>query len=203
MIAAIYARRSHEQNVAEDAKSVTRQLELGRAFAAEQGWTVVGEYTDDEVSEALSTKLVSRARLLADAADEKFSVVIVRDYDRLSRDDREGPSFIYALQDCGGEIWYYADRSRVDTRTALHSGMLSMKATFAAAEREAAQQRTREAMRAKAKAGHVAGGVVFGYQTSESIATLNARSLPSRPPSSGASSRRSLRAAAFSGSRTG
>jgi site-specific DNA recombinase len=42
--------------------------------------------------------------------------------------------------------------------------MLTMKATFAAAEREAAQARTREAMRGKAGRGHVAGGKVFGYR---------------------------------------
>ena len=42
--------------------------------------------------------------------------------------------------------------------------MLTMKATFAAAEREAAQARTTEAMFGKAGRGHVAGGRVFGYR---------------------------------------
>jgi DNA invertase Pin-like site-specific DNA recombinase len=42
--------------------------------------------------------------------------------------------------------------------------MLTMTATFAAAEREAAQQRTREAMRSKAGRGYVAGGEVNGYR---------------------------------------
>ena len=41
MIAAIYARKSTEQNgVADDAKSVTRQIERSREFAARHGWTV-------------------------------------------------------------------------------------------------------------------------------------------------------------------
>lgn len=41
MIAAIYARKSTEQNgVAEDAKSVTRQIEHAKAYAAKKGWTV-------------------------------------------------------------------------------------------------------------------------------------------------------------------
>lgn len=61
-------------------------------------------------------------------------------------------------------MWSYADRTRVDTRTAMSRGMLTMKATFAAAEREAAQERTREALRRKAAAGHVAGGRVLGYE---------------------------------------
>ncbi len=162
--AAIYSRRSHEQDVADDAKSVTRQLALARAFASDKGWTILEEYVDDGVSGALATKLTGRARMLAAAADEKFSALIVRDVDRLSRNDEELPGIIYSLRDAGVEVWSYSDRSQVDTRTAMHRGMLTMKATFAAAEREAAQQRTREAMRSKAARGHVAGGTVYGYR---------------------------------------
>jgi DNA invertase Pin-like site-specific DNA recombinase len=79
--------------------------------------------------------------MLAAAADEKFSLVIVRAVDRLSRNDEELPGIVYSLRDAGVEVWSYADRSRVDTRTAMSRGTLTMKATFAAAEREAAQQR--------------------------------------------------------------
>jgi DNA invertase Pin-like site-specific DNA recombinase len=43
--------KSTEQNVSEDAKSVTRQLEHGRAFAEERGWTVIEEYVDDAYRE--------------------------------------------------------------------------------------------------------------------------------------------------------
>jgi DNA invertase Pin-like site-specific DNA recombinase len=50
MIAAIYARKSTEQDVADDAKSVTRQIENARAFATERGWTVDPShvYADDQ-----------------------------------------------------------------------------------------------------------------------------------------------------------
>ena len=40
MIAAIYARKSTEQGVADEAKSVTRQVEHATAYAARKGWTV-------------------------------------------------------------------------------------------------------------------------------------------------------------------
>ena len=41
MIAAIYARKSNQQdNIAKDAKSVARQVEHARAYAARKGWTV-------------------------------------------------------------------------------------------------------------------------------------------------------------------
>lgn len=165
MRAVIYARKSNDQDVSDDAKSVTRQIELSRAFATSKGWTVAEEFSDDGISGVMATKLVSRARMLAAAAAEAFSVLVVRDLDRLSRNDEELPSLIYTLRDAGVEIWCYADGQRVDTQTAMHRGMLSMKATFAAAEREAAQQRTREALRAKARHGHVTGGAVYGYDS--------------------------------------
>jgi DNA invertase Pin-like site-specific DNA recombinase len=44
MIAAIYARKSTEQHVADEAKSVTRQVENARAYAARLGWTVLPEH---------------------------------------------------------------------------------------------------------------------------------------------------------------
>jgi site-specific DNA recombinase len=111
MIAAIYARKSTEQHVPDDAKSITRQLELARAFADVQGWQVLEEYADDGVSGVVATKLTGRARMLAAAAAEKFSVLIVRDVDRLSRNDEELPGIIYSLRDAGVEVWSYAERA--------------------------------------------------------------------------------------------
>jgi site-specific DNA recombinase len=55
MIAAIYARKSTEQNgVADEAKSVARQIEHARAYATTKGWTVPDEYVfvDDGISGA-------------------------------------------------------------------------------------------------------------------------------------------------------
>jgi DNA invertase Pin-like site-specific DNA recombinase len=41
MIAAVYARKSTEQNgVADEQKSVARQIERARAFAAAKGWAI-------------------------------------------------------------------------------------------------------------------------------------------------------------------
>jgi len=103
--------------------------------------------------------------MLAAAAEEKFQVLIVRDVDRLSRNDEELPGLIYTLRDAGVEVWSYEDRSRVETESALQRGLLSMRATFAGAEREAAQKRTREQKHAKAAQGRIADGRVLGYRT--------------------------------------
>lgn len=55
MIAAIYARKSTDQTgVADDQKSVTRQIEHARAYAIRKGWTVDDGciFVDDGVSGA-------------------------------------------------------------------------------------------------------------------------------------------------------
>ena len=116
---------------------MTRQVELARAFAAEKGWQVIEEYIDDGVSGVVSTKLVRRAAMFAAAAEGKFEALIVRDLDRLSRNDEELPSLLYSLRDSGVEVWSYADRTRVDTSNAMSRTMVHLKSGFAAAEREA------------------------------------------------------------------
>jgi len=52
MIAAVYARKSTDQNIADEEKSVTRQVEHARAYAKRKGWTVADEhvYADDGIS---------------------------------------------------------------------------------------------------------------------------------------------------------
>ena len=55
MIVAIYARKSSDQNgMADDQKSVARQVEHARAYATAKGWTVADEhvYVDDGISGA-------------------------------------------------------------------------------------------------------------------------------------------------------
>jgi len=67
MIAAIYARKSTEQNgVADEAKSVARQTEHAKAYAAKKGWTVSDEhvYTDDGISGAEFVKRPGFIRLM-------------------------------------------------------------------------------------------------------------------------------------------
>src|SRR5438874_569464 len=156
MIAAIYARKSTDQSDVSDAeKSVTRQISLAKAFAAEKGWQVIEEYVDDGISGQESVKLVNRARMLADATQGKFSVIIVRDYDRISRDDREGPAFVYMLADAGVPVWEYTTRAPIKVDRAMDRTMLNMKAGFAAHEAEAASSRTREKKFDRAQQGTI------------------------------------------------
>jgi DNA invertase Pin-like site-specific DNA recombinase len=66
MIAAVYARKSTEQNTSDEEKSVTRQVEHARAYAERKGWTVAGEhvYSDDGISGAEFVKRPGFLRLM-------------------------------------------------------------------------------------------------------------------------------------------
>ena len=67
MIAAIYARKSTEQTgVSDEEKSITRQIEHGKAYALKKGWTVPDEliFDDDGISGAEFVKRPGFIRLM-------------------------------------------------------------------------------------------------------------------------------------------
>ena len=90
MIAAIYARKSTDQNgVADEAKSITRQIEHAKAFAARRGWTVAEAciFVDDGISGAELARRPGVQRLRAALVPRPiFQVLIVSEQSRLSRD---------------------------------------------------------------------------------------------------------------------
>jgi DNA invertase Pin-like site-specific DNA recombinase len=166
--AAIYARKSTEQNGADaDAKSVARQIESARAFAATKGWTVADAhvYSDDAVSGAEVRRLVQRQRLLdAIHSGPPFRALVVRDASRLSR--RDGDEAFGELKEIarrGVEIWFYQDGQRFAFGTLADNVVGFVRAEMNAEFRRQIAKFTREAMERKAKAGHVTGGSVFGY----------------------------------------
>src|SRR5262249_13325103 len=89
---AIYARKSTEQSVPDEERSVTRQIDLGRAYAASQGWTVdpAHVYVDGGISGA---EFEGRPGLMALLAALKpraaFDVLVVYDKDRIGREQFE------------------------------------------------------------------------------------------------------------------
>lgn len=89
MNAALYARKSTEQKVADEAKSVTRQTELAREFAEAKGWTVAAGhvYTDDAVSGAAfgDEGRPALAAMVVTAERKEFGAVVTMDESRIGR----------------------------------------------------------------------------------------------------------------------
>src|SRR5262245_34227795 len=90
MRAAVYSRKSTEQNVSDDAKSVTRQAELARAFAEQRGWTVdpAHVYVDDGISGADFVNRAGLTNLMAASRQtpRPFDVLVTMDVDRIGRE---------------------------------------------------------------------------------------------------------------------
>ena len=89
MIAAIYARKSTEQHgVSDEEKSVTRQIEHAKQYAAKKDWLVIDEhvYVDDGISGAEFVKRPGFVRLMNTIKGKPpFQVLIMSEESRLGR----------------------------------------------------------------------------------------------------------------------
>jgi site-specific DNA recombinase len=149
MIAAIYARKSTEQTgTAEEARSVTRQVDHARAYAAAKGWTVAEThvYVDDGISGAEFAKRPGLVRLInALSPRAPFQVIVMSEESRLGREQIETAYLLKQLITAGVRVFYYLeDRERtLDSPT---EKLLLSVATFAdEMERVKARARTRDA----------------------------------------------------------
>jgi site-specific DNA recombinase len=166
MIAAIYARKSNEQtDVADDAKSVTRQVDGAKSFITSKGWTLADHhvYVDDGVSGALFANRREFQRLMRDAAAGAFQAIVFYDLDRFGRNANKTMVALNTLADLGVSIWDYSTGLAVDLDSFEGEMMTFMKARFAQQYRDQVRKHTTSAMRQKAEQGLVTGGKVFGY----------------------------------------
>ena len=174
MIAAIYARKSTEQTgVNEEDRSVTRQIAHARAYAEGKGWWVIEEhvYVDDGISGAEFKHRPGLIRLLnALQPTPAFQVVVMSETSRVGREQARTQLAFSQIAEAGVEIWAYLDDKRWALDTATDKFMLSVANFTAELEREKASQRTYDAMVRKAKALHVTGGRVYGYDNVEVLA---------------------------------
>ena len=102
MLAAIYARNSTDHaGVADDNKSVTRQVENARAYAASKGWLVADDhvYVDDGISGAIFGEgrpgFLRLMNTLRPGKRAAFDVLIMSEESRLGREQAE---VIYAFK---------------------------------------------------------------------------------------------------------
>jgi DNA invertase Pin-like site-specific DNA recombinase len=117
MIAAIYVRKSTEQNgVADEQKSVARQIDHARQYAARKGWTVADGhvYVDDGISGTEFQnrpgflRLINALRLKA-----PFQVLIMSEELRLGREQLEVGYAFKQIMDAGVRVFFYLeDRER-------------------------------------------------------------------------------------------
>ncbi len=167
MRAAIYARKSTDQPGVSDAeKSVARQVDHGRSYAARKGWSVAEAhiFVDDGISGAEFANRPGFLRLMkALTPRPAFQVLIMSEEARLGREQIETAYALKQLVTAGVRVFFYLEDRERTLETPTDKVMLSLTAFADELEREKARQRTHDAMRRKAQAGQVTGGRVFGY----------------------------------------
>ena len=169
--AAIYARKSTEQTgVSDEEKSVARQIEHAKLYAAKKGWTVPEAliFVDDGISGAEFVKRPGFIRLMTALKPRpSFQVLIMSEESRLGRESIETSYALKQIMDAGVRVFFYLEDRERTLDNAMDKVMLSLANFSSEMEREKAKQRTYDAMLRKAKAGHVTGGKVFGYDNRE------------------------------------
>ncbi len=178
MIAAIYARKSTDQNTTDEEKSVTRQIEHARTYAKRKGWTISEEhvYADDGISGAEFLKRPGFLRLMnALKPRPSFQVLIMSEESRLGREQIETAYALKQITDAGVRVFFYLEDRERTLDNALDKVMLSLTTFAAEMEREKARQRTYDAMARKARALHVTGGKVYGYDNVEVLSSEGKR----------------------------
>src|SRR5438093_13641016 len=110
MIAAIYARKSTEQyGVSDEEKSVARQIEHGKAYAAKKGWRVADEhiYADDGVSGAEFVKRPGFLRMMnALKPRPPFQVLVMSEESRLGREAIQASYAFKQITDSGVRVFF-------------------------------------------------------------------------------------------------
>jgi DNA invertase Pin-like site-specific DNA recombinase len=166
MIAAIYARKSTDQAVAGEQKSVARQVAHAREYASRKGWRVLEEhvYIDDGISGAEFANRPGFLRLMnALKPRAPFQVLVMSEESRLGREAIETAYALKQLVTAGVRVFFYLEDRERTLDTPTDKVMLSLTAFADELEREKARQRTYDAMLRKARAGLVTGGRAFGY----------------------------------------
>lgn len=168
MRAAIYARVSHEDDdtASEIARSVPIQTAGARAFIRQRGWVLSEQhvYQDEGVSGALFSTRPEFQRMMRDAHTREFDVLVLFDLDRFGRHGHKTMVALNELADLGIAIWDYGAQQVLDLDTFEGRLNATLKAEFAQQYREQISKHERRTMRAKAAAGLVTGGTVFGYR---------------------------------------
>lgn len=168
LTAAVYARKSTEQNVADEEKSVTRQVDLAIVCAKTLGFEVPSEhiYVDDAISGAEFDRRPGLVRLLnALRPQAPFAGLFLADKDRLGREQFETNHILKQISLAGVRIYEYQNGGHeVRLESPIDKLIMSVSNFAAELERAKASQRTRDALQRKAQRGYVAGGAVYGYR---------------------------------------
>lgn len=169
MIAAIYSRKS---KFSEKGESVENQIQMCKEYLHMNYNNIedVRIYED----EGFSGSNINRPefkKLIIDAKENKFSVLICYRLDRISRNVADFSNTIEALQKLN--IDFVSIKEQFDTSSPMGRAMMNIAAVFAQLERETIAERIKDNMLELSKTGRWLGGTApLGYK-SQAIEYVN------------------------------
>lgn len=160
----LYARVSLERD--KRSKSVDDQLADLRAWAAREGWRVVGEYRDDGVSASRFGRGRTRPGWQAAMSDltggGQVDGLLCWEVSRASRDRPVFAALFAACAEAGAKL---GTNGRLHDLDDPDDGFaLDLGAALAVREASMTSKRTRRAVESRAAAGRPAGSVPYGYK---------------------------------------
>jgi DNA invertase Pin-like site-specific DNA recombinase len=168
---AIYAR------VSTDKQDTENQLVQLREFAAKQGWTVVGEYTDYESGS--KSDRAEFQRMFADASKRRFDLLLFWALDRLSREGvLETLQHLNRLTSYGIGFRSYTEQF-FDSCGIFREAVIAIMATLAKQERVRRAERTKAGLARVRAAGKRLGRPKLTVNASE-VARLRAAGISGR-----------------------
>lgn len=163
----IYARVSTTEQ-AEEGYSIDEQIRVLKDFCEKEGYIVYEEYIDRGISGKNISGRPAVQKLLQDAEDKKFDIVLVWKMNRLARKMVDLMNIVELLN--RKNIAFRSYTEKYETETPTGKLQFQMMAAIAEYERNNIAENVKMGMVARAKEGRWNGGQILGYDV---VATSN------------------------------
>ena len=168
--AAIYCRVSTYEQGQGEVSSLNGQEDLLRNYCKAKDWEVNGIYIDKASGSSLERNEI--IRLLNDAEDKKFDIVLATKIDRISRSVLDYLDVDKTLTELGIDIVFATQN--IDTTTPAGKMQRNIMLSFAEFERDMIAERTREKLFYQASKGYWGGGhAPLGYDVKNKLLEIN------------------------------
>ena len=164
---AIYARVSTTEQ-AEEGYSIDEQIRVLKGFCEKEGYVVYEEYIDRGISGKNISGRPAVQKLLEDAENKKFDIVLVWKMNRLARKMVDLMNIVELLNQ--KNIAFRSYTEKYETETPTGKLQFQMMAAIAEYERNNIAENVKMGMVARAKEGRWNGGQILGYDV---VATFN------------------------------
>lgn len=168
--AAIYCRVSTYEQGQGEVSSLKGQEDLLRNYCKSKDWKVQGVYIDKASGSSLErTEII---RLLSDAEENNFDIVLATKIDRISRSVLDYLDVDKKLTQLGIDIVFATQN--IDTTTPVGKMQRNIMLSFAEFERDMIAERTREKLFYQASKGYWGGGhAPLGYDVKNKLLIIN------------------------------